>query len=158
MIENGFVHLPKEVAWLNEYLHEVTVFPKASTTTRSPRALRPGGDRTDARSAQASRRRPQLQCRDLAFVQGTVRGPPIGRRVAAGKAAAAVEVAAHPPPAVMARCGHSCPVRSPKFCGKGQNQCGDGMLDLGLAGNGHDTLHLHIHIGYFGNYGLDCAE
>jgi predicted phage terminase large subunit-like protein len=28
MIENGFVYLPKEAAWLAEYLHELTVFPK----------------------------------------------------------------------------------------------------------------------------------
>jgi hypothetical protein len=28
MIENGFVHLPKEEGWLAEYLHELTVFPK----------------------------------------------------------------------------------------------------------------------------------
>jgi len=28
MIENGFVHLPKEAAWLAEYLQELTVFPK----------------------------------------------------------------------------------------------------------------------------------
>src|SRR6516165_5813001 len=28
LIENGFVHLPKEAAWLAEYLHELTVFPK----------------------------------------------------------------------------------------------------------------------------------
>jgi predicted phage terminase large subunit-like protein len=28
MIENGFVHLPKEVGWLAEYIHELTVFPK----------------------------------------------------------------------------------------------------------------------------------
>jgi len=28
MIENGFVHLPNEAAWLAEYLHELTVFPK----------------------------------------------------------------------------------------------------------------------------------
>ena len=27
MIENGFVHLPKEAAWLAEYLHELMVFP-----------------------------------------------------------------------------------------------------------------------------------
>jgi predicted phage terminase large subunit-like protein len=27
MIEIGFVHLPKEAAWLAEYLHELTVFP-----------------------------------------------------------------------------------------------------------------------------------
>jgi phage terminase large subunit-like protein len=27
MIENGFVHLPKEAGWLPEYLHELTVFP-----------------------------------------------------------------------------------------------------------------------------------
>jgi len=28
MIENDFVHLPKEAAWLVEYLHELPVFPK----------------------------------------------------------------------------------------------------------------------------------
>jgi predicted phage terminase large subunit-like protein len=28
MIENGSVHLPKEAAWLAEYVHELTVFPK----------------------------------------------------------------------------------------------------------------------------------
>ena len=28
MIENGFVHLQKEAAWLAEYLHELTAFPK----------------------------------------------------------------------------------------------------------------------------------
>src|SRR5271166_6848268 len=28
MIENGFVHLPKEAPWLAEYLHELTAFPK----------------------------------------------------------------------------------------------------------------------------------
>jgi len=28
MIENGFVYLPNEAAWLAEYLHELTVFPK----------------------------------------------------------------------------------------------------------------------------------
>jgi predicted phage terminase large subunit-like protein len=27
-IENGFVHLPKEAAWLAEYLHEMTAFPR----------------------------------------------------------------------------------------------------------------------------------
>jgi len=28
MIENGFVRIPEEAAWLAEYLHELTVFPK----------------------------------------------------------------------------------------------------------------------------------
>jgi hypothetical protein len=28
MIENGFVHLPKEAGWLAEYLHELTAFPR----------------------------------------------------------------------------------------------------------------------------------
>jgi hypothetical protein len=28
MIENGFVHMPKDAGWLPEYLHELTVFPK----------------------------------------------------------------------------------------------------------------------------------
>ena len=29
MIENGFVHVPQSAAWLAEYLHEMTVFPKS---------------------------------------------------------------------------------------------------------------------------------
>ena len=40
MIENGFVHLPKEAAWLAEYLHELTVFPNGKhddQVTRPPR-------------------------------------------------------------------------------------------------------------------------
>jgi predicted phage terminase large subunit-like protein len=28
MIDNGFVHIPEDAAWLAEYLHEMTVFPK----------------------------------------------------------------------------------------------------------------------------------
>jgi predicted phage terminase large subunit-like protein len=40
MIENGFVHLPKEAAWLAEYLQELTVSRRASTTTRSTRPPR----------------------------------------------------------------------------------------------------------------------
>jgi predicted phage terminase large subunit-like protein len=28
MIENGFVHLPEAAAWLAEYIHEITVFPR----------------------------------------------------------------------------------------------------------------------------------
>jgi hypothetical protein len=28
MIENGFVHIPETAPWLDEYLHEITVFPK----------------------------------------------------------------------------------------------------------------------------------
>jgi predicted phage terminase large subunit-like protein len=28
MIENGFVHRPKEAAWLAEYVHELTAFPQ----------------------------------------------------------------------------------------------------------------------------------
>jgi len=35
MIENGFVHLPESAPWLAEYLHEMTVFPNGSMTTRS---------------------------------------------------------------------------------------------------------------------------
>ena len=28
MIENGFVHIPETAPWLDEYLHELTAFPK----------------------------------------------------------------------------------------------------------------------------------
>ena len=37
MIENGFVHLPDAAPWLAQYLHEITTFPTAGTTTRSTR-------------------------------------------------------------------------------------------------------------------------
>jgi predicted phage terminase large subunit-like protein len=36
MIENGFVHLPKEAAWLPEYLHELTAFPKGQHDDQVP--------------------------------------------------------------------------------------------------------------------------
>ena len=36
MIENGFVHLPKEAAWLPEYLHELTAFPKGKHDDQVP--------------------------------------------------------------------------------------------------------------------------
>jgi predicted phage terminase large subunit-like protein len=36
MIENSFVHLPKEAAWLAEYLHELTVFPKGKHDGSGP--------------------------------------------------------------------------------------------------------------------------
>jgi hypothetical protein len=30
MIENGFVYIPQTAAWLAEYLHEMTVFPRGN--------------------------------------------------------------------------------------------------------------------------------
>jgi hypothetical protein len=33
-IENGFVHIPETAPWLADYLHELTVFPTASMTTK----------------------------------------------------------------------------------------------------------------------------
>jgi len=36
MIENGFVRLPKKAAWLAEYLHELTVFPKGKHDDQVP--------------------------------------------------------------------------------------------------------------------------
>ena len=35
MIENGFVHIPETAPWLDEYLHEITIFPRENTTIRS---------------------------------------------------------------------------------------------------------------------------
>ena len=66
MIESGFVHLPKEAGWLAEYLHELTAFPRARHD-----------DQVDSTAQmldwfKASRQRPQLQCRDLVFVQTAV--------------------------------------------------------------------------------------
>ncbi len=29
MIENGFVHVPHTAPWLDDYLHELTTFPRA---------------------------------------------------------------------------------------------------------------------------------
>jgi len=48
MIENGFVHRPKEAGWLAEYLHELTVFPKGKHDDRRL-------DGTDARLVQTRR-------------------------------------------------------------------------------------------------------
>ena len=59
MIENGFVYLPKEAAWLAEYLHELTVFPKGKHDDQV--------DRPDARVVQA--RRPGTAGLDVANVQ-----------------------------------------------------------------------------------------
>jgi predicted phage terminase large subunit-like protein len=36
MIENGFVHLPKEAGWRAEYLHELTVFPNGKHDDQVP--------------------------------------------------------------------------------------------------------------------------
>jgi predicted phage terminase large subunit-like protein len=46
MIENGFVHLPKEAGWLAEYVHELTAPERQA---RRPSRL----DSTDARLVQA---------------------------------------------------------------------------------------------------------
>jgi hypothetical protein len=81
MIENGFAHLAKEAAWLAEYLHELTAFPRGrhddhvdSTTHMldwlkqagvepqhwvtivSTAAAGPGGARSAARAAEIEQR------------------------------------------------------------------------------------------------------
>jgi predicted phage terminase large subunit-like protein len=61
MIENGFVHLPKEAAWLAEYLHELTAFPKGRHGVRSTRPPRC----STGSSAPAA---PHLQRRHLALL------------------------------------------------------------------------------------------
>jgi hypothetical protein len=71
MIENGFVHLLKDAAWLPEYLHELTVFPKGKA--RRPSRL----DRPDARLAQAIR--PRAAGLAVANVQGAAARPTGGR-------------------------------------------------------------------------------
>jgi predicted phage terminase large subunit-like protein len=90
MIENGFVHLPKEAAWLAEYLHELTVFPKGQ-------ARRPGRlDGSDARLVQA--RRPGAAGLDVDTVQASP-----GCRPAAHPARTVIgdgQEARHPPAAV----------------------------------------------------------
>ena len=48
MIENGFVHLPKDAAWLAEYLHELTIFPNGKHDDQVEL------DRPDARLVQAA--------------------------------------------------------------------------------------------------------
>ena len=40
-IENGLVYLPATAEWLDAYLHEITIFPAAGTTTRWTQPLRP---------------------------------------------------------------------------------------------------------------------
>jgi hypothetical protein len=37
MIEYGFVRIPETATWVDEYLDEMTVFPRGSTTIRSIR-------------------------------------------------------------------------------------------------------------------------
>jgi len=69
MIENGFVHLPKEASWLAEYLHELTVFPKGKHDDQVD------FDYADARLVQAGEQRPHLERGDLAFVQTAIGGP-----------------------------------------------------------------------------------
>jgi predicted phage terminase large subunit-like protein len=80
MIENGFVHLPKEAAWLAEYLHELTVFPKGKHDDQV-------GSTADARLVQAGERRPHLECWDLAPLQTAIRGPTGGRTNRAARTA-----------------------------------------------------------------------
>jgi hypothetical protein len=45
MIENGFVHLPKDAAWLPEYLHELTAFPKGKHDVQPVSRTERGGAR-----------------------------------------------------------------------------------------------------------------
>ena len=51
MIENGFVHLPKEAGWRADYLHELTVFPggkyddQVDSTAQFPRLAQAGRPR-----------------------------------------------------------------------------------------------------------------
>ena len=69
MIENGFVHLPKEAAWLAEYLHKLTVFPKGkhddqvdSTARCSTGSSRPAASRrTECGKCINSRVKPSRQ-------------------------------------------------------------------------------------------------
>ena len=62
MIENGFVHLPREAGWRAEYLHELTVFPGGkyddqvdSTGSRVP-AASPAASISITRSSPRTRR------------------------------------------------------------------------------------------------------
>jgi len=68
MIENGFVHLPKEAAWLVEYLHELTIFLRASTTTSDPGAWEDHRGFLHCRRPWSSRRRacPRHLCHAVA--------------------------------------------------------------------------------------------
>ena len=55
MIENGFVHLPKEAGWLAEYLHELTAFPRGRHDDQVPPGTSSRG-RQRRRSTGSSRR------------------------------------------------------------------------------------------------------
>ena len=94
MIENGFVHLPKEAAWLPEYLHELTAFPKGKHD-----------DQVDSTAQildwmKRAGERPQHRCRNLPFVQSarTAGGRPADRttRAAIGDSQAAGPLAGDP--------------------------------------------------------------
>jgi hypothetical protein len=66
MIENGFVHLPKDAAWLPEYLHELTVFPKGKhddqvdSTAQMLDWLRQSGSEPDGFFQLIKERAPEL--------------------------------------------------------------------------------------------------
>ena len=96
MIENGFVHLPKEAPWLAPYLHELAAFPKGRHDDQVD------FDRPDARLVQA-RQRPQLQ-------RGDLRALPAARRGAASRAGAGPS---SPPARPARRRRGSNPFRAP---------------------------------------------
>ena len=55
MIENRFVHIPETAPWLAEYLHEMRVFPKGSTTTKSiPQPNSSTGSKSHSRTRASS--------------------------------------------------------------------------------------------------------
>ena len=48
----GFVHLPKEAAWLAEYLHELTAFPKGKDDDQVGSTAQTGASVTSRHSRQ----------------------------------------------------------------------------------------------------------
>jgi len=48
----GFVHLPKEAAWLAEYLHELTAFPKGKHDDQVGSTAQTGASVTSRHSRQ----------------------------------------------------------------------------------------------------------
>ena len=90
MIENGFVHFPREAGWRAEYLHELTVFPGGKYDDQV--------DSTAQMLELAQAGRPRAR-RHLPILQGARPGP----ADRAARAAIGDGEAAGPPPVVTWR-------------------------------------------------------
>ncbi len=101
MIENGFLHLPKEAGWLPEYLYELSVFPngkhddRVDSTSQLARPAQAGRPRAPRHLPVLQGARPGAADRPARAIigDGEAAGPPPlvtgGRNIARGSRSAA---------------------------------------------------------------------